>query len=59
MNNKIKTKIGSHIKKLGRFRFSFNPIPLNLFRAIDSSTAGLQKLTKVVIYNSKTIILKL
>ena len=32
----------------------FNPILLNLFPAIDSSTAGLQKPTKVTIYNAKT-----
>ena len=31
-----------------------NPILLNLFRAIDSSMAGLQKPTKVTIYNAKT-----
>ena len=31
-----------------------NPILLNRFRAIDSSTAGLQKPTKLTIYNSKT-----
>ena len=30
-----------------------NPILLNLFRAIDSSTAGLQKPTELTIYNSK------
>ena len=31
-----------------------NPILLKLFRAIDSSTAGLQKPTNLTIYNSKT-----
>ena len=30
-----------------------NPILLKLFRAVDSSTAGLQKPTNLTIYNSK------
>ena len=33
---------------------AFNPILLKLFRAIDSSTAGLQKPTNLTICNSKT-----
>ena len=32
----------------------FNPILLTLFRAVESSTAGLQKPTNLTIYNSKT-----
>ena len=36
------------------FFLRFNPILLKLFRAIDSSTAGLQKPTNLTIHNSKT-----
>ena len=54
--NRIPTGVKSEIKKtvLNKIpKAALNPILLKLFRAVDSSTAGLQKPTNLTIYNSK------
>ena len=51
---KTKTLTGIYCKKRSGIKADINSIFLKLFRAIGSSTAGLQKLTKSTIYNSKT-----
>ena len=53
----LRDKRESRLKCFGyvqRRQEDLNPILLKLFRAIDSSTAGLQKPTKSTIYNSIT-----